>query len=71
MATLRARRPKRVRRQGPPLRVAMPTFAFCAGLQVDAQTVLDYVRAHPILCKTPVVRPLFSRLLLSGCENSL
>jgi hypothetical protein len=25
------------------------------GLQVDAQTVLDYVRAHSILCKTPVI----------------
>ncbi|KAI9449630.1 alpha/beta-hydrolase [Lactarius psammicola] len=25
------------------------------GLQIDAQTVLDYVRAHPILSKTPII----------------
>lgn len=28
----------------------------CIGLQVDAQTVLDYVHAHPLLAKTQVVR---------------
>jgi hypothetical protein len=25
------------------------------GIQIDAQTVLDYVHAHPILAKTPIV----------------
>ena len=26
------------------------------GLQIDAQTVLDYVHAHPLLAKTPIVQ---------------
>ena len=77
MATLRARRPKRVRRQGPRflsyLRIAMPRrfyLCICAGLQVDAQTVLDYVRAHPILSRTQIVR-LFALhvFFFSDCKS--
>ncbi|SRR6266851_7667179 len=30
------------------------------GLQTDAQTVLDYVHAHPLLAKTQIVRPPLS-----------
>jgi hypothetical protein len=74
MVTLRARRPKMVRRQGPPFIIpccdaqTALRFAFGAGLQIDAQTVLDYVRAHPILSKTQIVRH-FTPFLLSHCKK--
>jgi hypothetical protein len=56
-ATLRVPLLRRVRER--PLRsyiLAHRKQTRCIGLQVDAQTVLDYVHAHPLLAKTQVVR---------------
>jgi hypothetical protein len=63
MATLRAPLLKRVRGPLPRVDLALNKRRLrTVGLQVDAQTVLDYVHAHPQLAKTPIVR-LFSPIL--------
>ena len=59
MATLKVLLLRRVR--GLPLHEILVHHTRCVGLQLDAQTVLDYVHAHPQLAKTTqMVWRLFS-----------
>lgn len=57
-ATLRARLLRRVRAYNS--RASYVNDNGGVGLQTDAQTVLDYVHAHPLLAKTQIVRPPLS-----------